>query len=179
MEVLYRAKVDTESDWRGIDPDKIYDHDFLGHFLVKVVFDSGEVREPTTYDAYLEAVQEGEAMADYGKAEPEAGEIRSAVNPSHYKTFMVIEEGDEIVAEIQWFEHFQYMPFYRTNPMAMYHLAMAQADKYNSRIGLKDNPVQEAKKALWYHCFAVAFLANDMKPIKVKNILELLQLEFT
>ena len=186
---LYYRAIPTDR-WMSVLPDMISEHDFKGNneFAVMFEFESAKEKQTAEFKDYrgFKIYKEFLEMADYSKAEPdiedknEDSRIRAAVNPSHYKSHMEITATNgKMIDRLQWFEHLQFMPFYREHPMAFYHLCMAQADKYQSRLGKKDNPAQEAKKALWYYCFGVAFLQNDCKPIRVRDILSLLNLEFT
>ena len=52
-----------------------------------------------------------------------------------------------------------------------------QVKKYQDRLGKKDDEVQELKKSLWYLGFWIAYKINGNKPIRVKDIPRLLDID--
>jgi len=92
------------------------------------------------------------------------------INPQHYKDYLVVEDDEELHVVLQWFETQQYKPYFRHNPKALVMTALVFADKYWSRLGQKDDEVQEMMKGLWYTKFATAFAKNGYKPIWIKDI---------
>jgi len=86
-------------------------------------------------------------------------------NANHYKGYLVGEGID-----LQWLETQQLKPYWRANPKAFYHAVMLMADRYQSRLGLKDDETQEIVKFCWYTKFATAFAKNGYKPIKVADV---------
>ena len=81
-------------------------------------------------------------MTTFGPLEPEEeqarDEVEIAVDPPHYK---------EIVPGMQYMQMMQYMlaDFKGVEAHALGHVY-----KYLTRLGKKDNKLQDAKKALWY-----------------------------
>lgn len=92
--------------------------------------------------------------------------IAKAVNPSHYQSYISVPH----VVELQWLEAKQYQRPWRDNPDSLIAAVLLQADKYLSRLGGKDNEVQEILKGIWYLKFVAAFIANGKKPIRVEEI---------
>jgi len=86
---------------------------------------------------------------------------KDPVNPSHYQRF---------VMDLQWIETKQY------TSMNFEAAIQLQVEKYLDRLGKKDEEIQELKKAFWYLGFWIAYKINDKKPIKVKDIPELLDI---
>lgn len=129
-------------------------------------------KEATDWDDWLNLIKEYQ-MADYSKATPEAGEVSGdAINPSHYKQLLVITDTNgKYIDTLQWLEHLQYKPFWRNNMHAFVHAVLDLcADKYLSRMGMKDDETQEMEKALWYFKFATAIMKNGYKPVRVNDI---------
>lgn len=94
--------------------------------------------------------------------------LKDHINPSHYQSFF--GGTDQILLEeLQWLETIQYTKQYR-NPEIFKASIELQARKYLDRLGGKDAESQEIKKAIWYLKFLAAYIANDNKPIRVKNI---------
>lgn len=94
--------------------------------------------------------------------------ITEAVNPAHYKSFIPdIRPGDEA---LEWLETMQY----RYAPEVFIGAVDLQIRKYMDRNGNKDHPLQEYQKGLWYYKFLVAFMKNGNKPIRVRDIDNLL-----
>lgn len=96
-------------------------------------------------------------------------EKKDAINPSHYKGFVSLEDG----TVLQWLETMQYLPRFR-NPESFKAALELQVRKYLDRNGGKDAEMQELMKSLWYFKFLVAFIANGEKPIRVADIPKLL-----
>jgi len=99
-------------------------------------------------------------------ASPEV--LKDHINPSHYQGYIQTEK--EV---LQWLEAMQYLPRFR-NPESFVAAVELQGRKYFDRNGGKDEEVQELQKGLWYFKFLVAFLLNGSKPIRVKDIEEIL-----
>jgi len=97
---------------------------------------------------------------------------KDAINPSHYKQLLIIKDGDGNVTDtIQWLEHLQYKPFWRQNMRAFVQAVMDMCcDKYLSRMGMKDDELQEMEKSLWYHKFATAIMTNNYEPVRVADV---------
>jgi len=93
------------------------------------------------------------------------------INPSHYQGYF--GGIDDIIPELQWLETKQYQNHWQ-NPENFKSAVLLQADKYLSRLGGKDESVQEIKKGIWYLRFLAAYIANDNKPIRVSEIPRLL-----
>jgi len=110
-------------------------------------------------------------VANYAAATDEAPK-KDAVNPAHYKRLFEIQDKHNTVTDvIQWLEHLQYKPFWRNNMHAFVHAVRDMcADKYLSRMGMKDDETQEMEKALWYFKFATAVMKNGYKPVRVDEI---------
>jgi hypothetical protein len=96
--------------------------------------------------------------------------ISQAVDPAHYQSYL----SGEGIPELQWLEAKQYQRPWR-DPDAFIAAVLLQADKYLSRLGGKDEEVQEILKGIWYLKFVAAFIANGKKPIRVKDIPALLK----
>jgi hypothetical protein len=86
--------------------------------------------------------------------------VKDHINPSHYQGY---------VMELQWLETMQYLPRYR-NPESFIAAVELQGRKYFDRNGGKDEELQELTKGLWYFKFLVAYIKNGRKPIRVKDI---------
>jgi hypothetical protein len=97
--------------------------------------------------------------------------ISQAVDPAHYQGYL----SGEGIPELQWLEAKQYQRPWR-DPDAFIAAVLLQADKYLSRLGGKDEEVQEILKGIWYLKFVAAFIANGKKPIRVKDIDKLLSI---
>jgi len=69
---------------------------------------------------------------------PETDAIANAVSPSHYK---------DVVPGL---EYFDVMDYVLEDWKSSQSHALGNAFKYLFRLGKKDNPVQDAKKAVWY-----------------------------
>jgi hypothetical protein len=95
---------------------------------------------------------------------------KDAINPDHYKSYMVVDTGEDAIVTLQWMEAQQYKPYWRANPRAFVQAVLLQADKYLSRMGKKDDETQEMLKALWYTKFAAAFMKNGLSPIWIEEI---------
>lgn len=93
-----------------------------------------------------------------------------AINPAHYKCYLDLETDP-----LQWLETMQYLPRFKNNPDVFKGAVELQIRKYLDRNGRKDNELQELKKALWYLKFLIAYQANGDKPIRVKDIENLLK----
>ena len=85
---------------------------------------------------------------------------KDMINPSHYQSF---------IKDMQWIETIQYLPHFR-NPESFKAALELQVRKYLDRSGGKDEELQETEKALWYLKFLTAFIKNGNKPIKVKDV---------
>lgn len=92
--------------------------------------------------------------------------IANAVDPSHYKAYLCGHD----IPELQWLEAKQYQKPWRDDPNAFIASVLLQSDKYTSRLGGKDDEVQEIMKSVWYLKFLAAFIANGKKPIRIKDI---------
>jgi len=87
------------------------------------------------------------------------------INPSHYQGYF---------GDLQWIETMQYLPEF-LDPNCFKAALKLQIRKYMDRSGQKDAELQETKKAIWYHKFLAAYIANDNKPIRVADIDNLLK----
>jgi hypothetical protein len=87
-----------------------------------------------------------------------------AINPSHYQNY---------VLDLQWLETMQYIPTLR-DPEKFKAAVELKVRKYLDRNGGKDEELQELQKRLWYMKFLVAYIKNGNKPIRVKDIDEIL-----
>lgn len=90
---------------------------------------------------------------------------KDAINPNHYQAYF----GGFDFPELQWLETKQYQNHWK-NPDYFIAAVLMQADKYQSRLGKKDEAVQELTKAIWYLKFAAAYIKNGKKPIRIKDI---------
>lgn len=161
----------NENRWTKVEADQIYDHDFLSMMRSIRVHTEDGVKFPKTFTEYKQL------MADYSKAEPEAGEVKKdAINPSHYKNLLEISRTDGThVDTLQWLEHLQYKPFWRNNMRAFVQAVMDMCcDKYLARMGMKDDETQEMEKSMWYHRFALAIMKNGYKPVRVNDVAKIL-----
>lgn len=95
--------------------------------------------------------------------------VKDHINPSHYQSYL----GGMDIEELQWLEAKQYQNHWR-NPEAFKAAVMLQADKYQSRMGGKDEDAQELLKAVWYLKFLAAYIKNGNNPIRVKDIQKIL-----
>jgi hypothetical protein len=91
--------------------------------------------------------------------------VKENVDPPHYQAYF----GGNGVEELQWLEAKQYQNHWQ-NPEIFIPAVILQADKYLSRLGKKDASVQEIMKAIWYLKFVAAYIANNNKPIRIKDI---------
>jgi hypothetical protein len=87
-----------------------------------------------------------------------------AINPNHYQNY---------IQDLQWLEAMQYIPTLR-DPAKFKAAVELQIRKYLDRNGGKDKELQELQKSLWYMKFLVAYIKNGEKPIRVKDIDEIL-----
>lgn len=85
---------------------------------------------------------------------------KDAINPPHYQNY---------IKDMQWLEAQQYLPHFR-KPECFKAALELQVRKYLDRSGGKDSELQETEKALWYLKFLTAYIKNDNKPIKIKDI---------
>lgn len=86
--------------------------------------------------------------------------------PPYYQDFMMGH---------QWLEAMQYRPEFISSPQGFLLAVKLLVMKYLDRLGGKDDVVRELTKARWYLDFMTAFAANGYKPIRVKDIPELLK----
>lgn len=70
---------------------------------------------------------------------------------------------------LQWIDAVSRRPQFR-DPNVFKGAVLLQIDKYLSRLGRKDNDLQELRKSLWYLTYLIEFIKNDNKPINVNNI---------
>jgi hypothetical protein len=92
------------------------------------------------------------------------------INPSHYQSYA---GGVGEMETLQWLETMQYTKNFR-DPDAFIIAVELQARKYIDRLGGKDGEVQEILKGIWYLRFIAAFIANGKRPIRVRDIPQLL-----
>lgn len=101
---------------------------------------------------------------------------KTPVNPKHYQSYMQ-KTSDGVIKDyefetLQWLESIQYKTHYQ-NQEYFRAAILLQADKYLSRLGGKDDDVQEIMKAIWYLKFLAAYIKNQ-GPIRVVDIKEIL-----
>jgi len=91
---------------------------------------------------------------------------QDAANPDHYQGFIM---------DLQWIEAKQYtMP----DDLPPFEAALKlQVEKYQDRLGKKDEAIQELRKSMWYLGFWIAYKTNGNKPIRVKDIPELIGID--
>lgn len=138
--------------------------------------------EKPTMAAIEKAIEEGhEILIDNGPLGPGTGDIRigpkiekylgkTSVNPKHYQGYFTIPETE---FDLQWLESVQYKGIYK-DPEVFKAGVLLQADKYLSRLGRKDEEVQEVMKGIWYLKFYAAYVKNGNKPIRVVDIEKIL-----
>jgi hypothetical protein len=101
---------------------------------------------------------------------------KTPVNPKHYQAYMAkVSDGtikDYEFQTLQWLESIQYKNRYQ-DQFTFISSVLLQADKYLSRLGGKDDDVQEIMKAIWYLKFAAAYIKNN-GPIRVVDIPQIL-----
>lgn len=101
---------------------------------------------------------------------------KTPVNPKHYQAYMAkVSDGtikDYEFQTLQWLESVQYKGRYQ-DQFTFISSVLLQADKYLSRLGGKDDDVQEIMKAIWYLKFAAAYIKNN-GPIRVIDIPQIL-----
>lgn len=108
------------------------------------------------------------AYDNYFNSRSTSKKPKDHINPSHYQSFFGgIDK--TFAEELQWLETIQYTKQYR-NPEIFKAAVELQARKYLDRLGGKDAEPQEIKKSIWYLKFLAAYIANDNKPIRVKDI---------
>lgn len=168
MKFFFRIK-GQKSDWQEIKDPANYTPDFM-RYGYKIIDPETEPRECEVTDVEEFKFAMGWLVANYALAQPEEGEVKDHINPSHYKDYMSITLGGEFVAKLQWMEAQQFKPFFRKYPRAFVQAVLMQADKYLSRMGQKDDETQEMLKALWYTKFAAAFMKNGLQPIRIDDI---------
>lgn len=145
-----------------LNPDKVKEHNILFKIpetYLKLIDNNGLLKEMK--------VKAGDKITGISDVNT-AIDFESAVKPAHYKDHFV--KGD---LSMQWVEALQYESRYR-NPEVFKGALLMQADKYLSRLGGKDNEVQEIMKAIWYLRFLAAYTANGDKPITISEIPKLL-----
>ena len=130
----------------------------------------GKVHSWKQFQEYKQRYIGDSKVANYELANDEPK--KDAINPAHYKSLLEIKSSDGTVTDvIQWLEHLQYKPFWRNNMRAFVHAVRDLcADKYLSRMGMKDDETQEMEKALWYFKFATAVMKNNYQPVRVDDI---------
>jgi len=152
---------------------QVYESDFVGNYQVTVTADDGRVflGVAKTWQQFQQLVNDVPAP-NYALANDEEPPKRDHINPAHYKNLLEIYDGQGNHTDtIQWLEHLQYKPFWRNNMRAFVQAVLDLcADKYLSRMGMKDDERQEMQKVLWYTKFATAIMMNDFKPVRVNNI---------
>lgn len=165
----YRARADDR--WMSVDPAFIGEHDFKNPTFQLRFHGKDRTCMVRSMD-HLNAIREHE-MANYANAGPDKTD---AINPSHYKELLITRDSHgNVVDTVQWLEHLQYKPFWRNNMRAFVQAVMDMCcDKYLSRMGMKDDELQEMEKSLWYHNFAAAIMKNSYKPVRVKDVAEIL-----
>jgi len=84
------------------------------------------------------------------------------VNPKHYKNF---------------FQDFQWLEVQQHISKDIEAVCEGMQRKYVDRRGQKDDEIQELKKSLWYLGFWIAYKANGNKPILIKDIPRLIDVE--
>lgn len=99
---------------------------------------------------------------DAGKLATFSETVEKAVNPSHYEAY---------IEDLQWIDAKSRQPNFRGENSERFLGALElQVSKYLDRLGRKDASIQELKKARWYLTYMIAFMENDCKPIKVKDV---------
>lgn len=88
-----------------------------------------------------------------------------AADPRYYKNFIL---------DMEWIEAQQYLPRNR-NPEVFKGAIEMMIRKYMDRCGGKDSELQEYRKALWYMRFLIAYISNGNRPIRIKDIDDLLR----
>jgi len=195
----YRAANTEVGSGQPVPIEQIYESDFIERGDVACVydlFDDGRYARTfnthdefatwrTSFDRFSPVVpdyslandDEAEAASEAGLALPplEMDEtIRTDFmeaaysnqgSAAHYKGYL---EG--LGVSLEWLEANQLEPFWRANPKAFYHAIMLLASRYQSRLGRKDDELQEQVKYLWYVKFATAFAKNGYQPIRTADV---------
>lgn len=85
---------------------------------------------------------------------------KDVINPNYYQGY---------IQDLQWLEAMQYLPSMR--PPGCFAAAVElQVRKYLDRLGGKNASSEELQKSIWYLKFLTAYVKNDSKPIRVKDI---------
>lgn len=99
---------------------------------------------------------------------------------AHYQAFFAIEtdeigeDGELVPTELQWLETACRKEPFRTNPDMFKGAVLLQVQKYQDRLGQKDEELQELTKSLWYLKFLTAWVKNGYQPILVRDIDDIL-----
>lgn len=100
---------------------------------------------------------------------------------SHYQAFfrydIETKDGEPIhgeVVDLQWLETACRKEPFRTNPDMFKGAVLLQVQKYQDRLGQKDEELQELTKSLWYLKFLTAWVKNGYQPILVRDIDDIL-----
>jgi len=136
--------------------------------LDKVVQEIGRThRSNEPWDPFNE--KETEIHMVSSKDELRSKKVDEAVDPSHYQNFLQLDDVGFPVS-LQWIEVEFRKPQFRDNPQAIEGALLFQINKYLSRLGEKDDEIQELKKALWYLNYLIAFESNGRRPLLVKDM---------
>ena len=131
-------------------------------------------KEASAHEPHLTFVDENDKIVnEFSENYDEKG------NGSHYQGFFGIDitpkgASEQMILELQWLETQQHMSPYREHPEWFKAAVLMQVRKYQDRLGKKDKDLQELTKSSWYLRFLTAFEKNEMKPIRVKDIDDIL-----
>jgi len=158
-----------------VDPANVAAGDFQGNAKILVKNEEGVVlgsaRDVIQFDTFRQSENLDILDNEFEHIEAVEPPPKDHINPAHYAEYLVITHGSlDGAIIIQWLEAQQFKPYWRANPRSFVQAVLMQADKYLSRMGMKDEEAQEMQKALWYTKFATAFMLNGYQPILVREI---------
>jgi len=193
----FRKAVNAPEDAIKIDRSGYNEEDFRGGYVYDVYYEDAFRATVSTHEAmqrFHAQEDRGEAWMpeqnqvempgvdyqwrgqapNYALADAEIVEAKSSFmeagyddqgNADHYKSYL-----KGLGVDLEWLETNQLEPFWRANPKAFYHAIMLLASRYTSRLGQKDDELQEKTKYLWYVKFATAYAKNGYRPIRTTDV---------
>lgn len=96
---------------------------------------------------------------------PVVRETPAPVKGDHYQGYL---------EDLQWIDAMSRIPRYR-DPAVFKGAVELQVRKYLDRLGRKDDDLQELMKALWYLKYLCAYIKAGNKPIKGKDVDDILR----
>ena len=118
-------------------------------------------------DIHMISAEQAKKNLEYIANRPEnVDKVAAAVNPTHHKSYMIVEGNADRAKELQWLDAMARMHRYR-NPEVFKGAVELQIRKYLDRNGRKDNEAQELRKAMWYLEFLILYIENGGQPVPI------------